>query len=923
MRTCGYVTALTLWMVSGLLCDGRAALVAHWPLNEGTGQIAADRGGSRLDGVLGDSTDVEVHDPAWVNDPDRGPVLEWTGDSGPGQWINLTSRLDSFRTLGEGSILAWVRIPGDDTVDVILAASDRGDPSSEMRFFYDPTYGGIPGLRYDVREGGDTFFQLSTFPVDPGDDQWHHAAVTVDAGGQIVLYVDGVAVTTGREAGFFSAVQDLDHLSIGRNIDSGGPQWVFKGRMNDLAVFDRPLSAGAIKAVYEGWLSISEIDKTVTVGTPSDGARHVNCSSILQWQAPTGLDGPVTYDIFLDEDADFLGGPISSGRIEEHYTPDTLKPATTFFWRIDANVGEDRYRGVTRSFTTAGLASDPEPADDSTEVYTATALRWQGDASIASYDVYLGDSPESLQFQGNTHLTELHPACHLDGPATYYWRIDTRDEQGRQIATGAIWKFMTNAPGVFFEENNVFVSGIGGYHTYRIPAVIVAPNGDLLAFCEGRMYSSADHGNNDIVMKRSTDGGRTWREQEIVYEEGGASTNVTIGNPCVVVDQETGIVWLSFCRENSRVFIGCSRDSGMTWSERREITAAVKPHNWSWYATGPGVGIQLRQEPFEGRLVMPCDHIADGSTWSSHMIYSDDHGETWQCSEEILFETNECQVVELADGTLMNNMRNRNSGRDYRGVATSTDGGLTWSEVRFDEQLPGPTCQASFLRHTLAEVLDRNRVLFSNPAHTSSRVNMTVRLSYDEGRTWPVSRQVYEGSSAYSCLTVLPDNSIGCLYEKDGYGKIAFARFSLEWLTGGADRVDVAAAHMPHPAAGASGVAVPVQLRWTPGRGALRHRIYLAQFPLLDEAAFVTEQQQTHFDAGLLAFGLTWYWRVDEVQANGTIITGQVWSFKTVTPECPTAPASDLNDDCIVDVADLIILAGNWMDGFAARHETD
>lgn len=295
------------------------------------------------------------------------------------------------------------------------------------------------------------------------------------------------------------------------------------------------------------------------------------------------------------------------------------------------------------------------------------------------------------------------------------------------------------------------------------------------------------------------------------------------------------------------------------------------------------------------------------------MIYSDDHGATWRYSEEILFETNECQVVELGDGTLMNNMRNRDSGKDHRGVATSVDGGQTWSDVWFDEELPEPTCQASLLRCTLAEVLDKNRVLFSNPAHTSSRVEMTVRLSYDEGQTWPVSRLIYGGSSAYSCLTVLPDNSIGCLYEKDSYGKIAFAHFSLEWLTDGADRIDVHCARSPDPAPGALDVQIPVRLGWESGQGAVRHRVYLGRGPVLLEDAFLSEQEHAGVEPLHLAFGATYYWRVDEVLPDGTVIVGSVWNFTTQTPECMSPPAADLNGDCIVDAADLMILVGNWM----------
>lgn len=348
---------------------------------------------------------------------------------------------------------------------------------------------------------------------------------------------------------------------------------------------------------------------------------------------------------------------------------------------------------------------------------------------------------------------------------------------------------------------DVFISGQDGYHTYRIPALIVTPNGTLLAFCEGRKNSPADHGDIDLMLKRSTDGGRTWSAMQLVYEEGGGA-EITIGNPCPVVDDETGTIWLAFCRDNRDVLITKSTDDGLTWSKPLEITKWVKKPEWQWYATGPGVGIQLRHGRHKGRLIIPCDHseIVNGKRVQfSHIFYSDDHGRTWMLGGTVAPHTDECQVVELSDGTLMLNMRNywgRTGGHaewgNMRAIAFSKDGGKTWSSVKFDAMLIEPICQASFIRYTDVHRHDRNRLLFSNPASSERRIMMTVRLSYDEGKTWTVSKVIYPGASAYSCLAVLPDMSIGCLYErgeKHPYEKITFARFTLEWLTDGSDKV--------------------------------------------------------------------------------------------------------------------------------------
>jgi sialidase-1 len=346
----------------------------------------------------------------------------------------------------------------------------------------------------------------------------------------------------------------------------------------------------------------------------------------------------------------------------------------------------------------------------------------------------------------------------------------------------------------------VFDKGWSGYHTFRIPALLVTKRGTLLAFCEGRKTSSADHGDIDLMLRRSTDGGKTWGHFELVYEEGGTA-KITIGNPCPVVEQETGTIWLPFTRNNDDVFITYSTDDGQTWAKPRKITADVKQPGWEWYATGPGVGIQLRHGPHKGRLVIPCDHRAkvDGQLVTrSHCIFSDDRGKTWKLGSPVARHTNECQVVELPGGELLINMRNywgRDGGQPdkdrMRAVARSTDGGATWGDLRFDRTLVEPICQASLIRYSWPDLHGKSRLLFANPASADKRHLLTVRLSYDEGRTWPVAKLLHKGPSAYSCLAVLPDGSIACLYEcgrQSAYETISFVRFDLAWLTDGKDK---------------------------------------------------------------------------------------------------------------------------------------
>ncbi|MBI1903642.1 MAG: exo-alpha-sialidase [Planctomycetia bacterium] len=340
-------------------------------------------------------------------------------------------------------------------------------------------------------------------------------------------------------------------------------------------------------------------------------------------------------------------------------------------------------------------------------------------------------------------------------------------------------------------QEAVFTAGQEGYHTYRIPSVIVTKKGTVLAFCEGRKSGRGDAGDIDLLLKRSTDGGKSWQKTQVVWDEG----QNTCGNPCPVVDPSTGTIWLLLTHnlrqdteakivdgtsEASRtVWVTKSDDDGQSWSPPAEITEGVKRPDWTWYATGPGVGIQLQS----GRLLVPCDNkVAGTKARQSHVIYSDDHGRSWKLGGVVGPNCNESQAVELSDGRVMLNMRSYQA-NNRRLVATSKDEGLTFSPPVEDAALIEPVCQASILRYVAAEG-QKPRLLFSNPASTK-RERLTVRLSDDDGCTWPISKVLHEGPAAYSCLTVLEGGTIGCLYERgkeSAYETITFARFSLLWL---------------------------------------------------------------------------------------------------------------------------------------------
>lgn len=349
------------------------------------------------------------------------------------------------------------------------------------------------------------------------------------------------------------------------------------------------------------------------------------------------------------------------------------------------------------------------------------------------------------------------------------------------------------------EDSNtvVFESGKEGYRNFRIPAIVRTKAGTLLAFCEGR--TGGDSGPIDLVLKRSFDNGKTWSPLQILWDDG----ENTCGNPCPVVDESTGTIWLLMTwnlgsdREKEimegksqdvrHVYVTNSKDDGVTWANPTNISESTRQLDWRWYATGPGNGIQLTRGPNAGRLLIPAnhsDHDEGGHPYRSHVFYSDDHGESWKLGGIHQDKTNESAVVELADGSILQAMRSYH-GKNLRAMSVSKDGGENWGEVYLDPALTTPVCQASIIRLNWPDESGSNlgRILFSSPLGTE-RKKMTIWMSEDEGKSWPKQRTIYEGAAGYSNLVKLDEKSVGLLYERDNSRTISFVHFGLEWLEG-------------------------------------------------------------------------------------------------------------------------------------------
>ena len=368
----------------------------------------------------------------------------------------------------------------------------------------------------------------------------------------------------------------------------------------------------------------------------------------------------------------------------------------------------------------------------------------------------------------------------------------------------------SQAAGPMLEKSDVFPAGTNGIARYRIPGIVVTQKGTVLAYVEARKNSSSDWGEIEVHARRSLDGGRTWEpEKQIAHSaariEGnptkavGGEAEQTVNNPVAIVDRETGAIEFLYCINYAHCFSMRSTDDGVTWSKPVEITAAFEPFrakvDWKVIATGPGHGIQLKT----GRLVVPIwlayGKVGAHAPSAAGTIFSDDHGKTWQAGELCLpnegdfGNPNETMITELSDGRVM--LVARSVSKPNRKLITfSPDGARHWMPPVFHDALWEPICMASIIAfpakpgtllfsnpHTLALENDGTE----KPAGRGKRENLSIKLSSDDGKTWPLNKTLERGPSAYSDLAVLPNGTVLCLYE--GKADIHVARFNIEWLT--------------------------------------------------------------------------------------------------------------------------------------------
>lgn len=379
----------------------------------------------------------------------------------------------------------------------------------------------------------------------------------------------------------------------------------------------------------------------------------------------------------------------------------------------------------------------------------------------------------------------------------------------------------------FIDKQDLFIVGDNpAYSLYHIPGIVVTAKGTVLTWCEARKRAAgvSDWDDIRILLRRSTDDGKTWSEATSIADVPGPKTknpfalkmknvdpnDVTYNNPVLIASKD-GIVHMLFCLEYERCFYQRSEDDGLSWSNPIELTATFeafkKAYAWKVLATGPNHSIQLKT----GRLVVPV-WLSTGEGGNAHRpsvtatIYSDDQGRTWKagdiavpCTEEWI-NPNETVAIELNDGRVMMNIRSE-SRAHRRLITVSPDGATNWSTPKFDEALLEPICMGGIARYNHD---GQSVILFSNPHNldvgngqsepgkSRTRKNVSVKLSRDEATTWPVNKLLEDGPSMYSDLAVTPRGTILCFYGRSGDSKgvaaftgvrLTLARFNLDWLT--------------------------------------------------------------------------------------------------------------------------------------------
>ena len=708
------------------------------------------------------------------------------------------------------SLTAWVRNVSYTEYPRYIckrdAASNSGSERSGYEFFGTPAAGQSLGLNTPTTTSGHALSVYTGITVPAGE--WMHIALVVDRAENIIRIFHNGNTNTAWSASLNGwTVENTHDLFVGAGNSGGQPCYFCNGSFGNIRFYNIALDDEMIAA---------DIDTDDISNLPQEMHNALLAAYDMD---SANVDDNIMHDIsgnghvanmmnFAFGDAEILNVSLvqESRKIGRANDNEVLLRAAVSFGGENASINDN-----SLSFSLQGTSD----VDDvkSVKIYS-TGTSPVFDNRDLQNAVLLADVEPSLD------VTVCQINAEIVSGVNYLWiTVEVADDatEGNVIDAEL---YSVSTPSQTFEIVNPSPSGDreiilahtllfqpGDYNStnYRIPGVITAKDGSIVAVTDKRKYNQGDLPEDiDIVCRRSTDGGYTWSEPYTIAQ--GTGYNHVFGD-CVLAwtNDDNGLIagfvggvglWNSTPSNPIRSYIARSYDNGQTWTEPEDITDfifgsnCVVPEHRTWRASFFGSGNGLITST--GRIMfVAAIRETTAQSLSNYAVYSDDNGITWHVSGRASVSGDEAKVTELVDGRIL--MSIRHNGKRWYNI--SNDGGETWqSSTSTWNDITAPACNGDMIRYTsVNQGFNKNRLLHSVP-FGSSRTDVSVYISYDEGETWPVRKCIVPYSSAYSSLCVLPDGTIGLYVEEEypgnsGYSTV-FYNFSLEWLTDGADSLD-------------------------------------------------------------------------------------------------------------------------------------
>ena len=687
-----------------------------------------------------------------------------------------------------------------------MAAQSAGNEHTGYEFFGTGNAGQSLGLNTPTTNSGHALSIYTGVTVPAG--QWMHFALVVDRpNNEIRIYQDGNTNNSWAAAVNNWAVSNTHDVYIGAGNSGGQPTYFCNGSFGNVRFYHIPLDANDILTDmnHSEITSLSATMQANLVAAYDFSADHITNNQLADLSG-NGHNGEMVN--FTFGGAEILNVTLTQDtRLTGRGNPNDiiLKAAVA-------------YGGTNAVESLQSMTLNLEGTTDLNDIEMVKVF------STGTVNAFDWRHPESATLIGSVEPATGDLSCELEGTlvsgTNYLWitaQVAENATEGnfidaalKSISTTSQTYVLSNpSPAgsreIILAQTMIYQPGDYNSANYRIPAVITAKDGSIVVATDKRKYNEGDLPEDiDIVCNRSTDGGHTWSEPYTIAL--GTGVNHGFGD-CALAwsNDENGLIagfvggpglWYSTPSNPIRTYIAKSYDNGQTWTEPEDITDfifgdnCIVPEQRTWRASFFGSGNGLRTST--GRIIfVAAIREAAAQVLYNHAVYSDDNGQTWHVSGRASSSGDEAKVTELDDGRIL--MSIRHGGNRWYNI--SEDGGETWqpsTSTWYD--ITAPACNGDMIRYTCVnQGHDRNRLLHSVP-YGSSRSHVSVYVSYDEGETWPIRKDIVPYSSAYSSLCILPDGTIGFYVEEayagaSGYSTV-FYNFSLEWLTDGNDTFD-------------------------------------------------------------------------------------------------------------------------------------